>query len=533
MVGLSSTRRCIWPTKREAKRRITLLCFEASIFLYLALLRLIQFMYKKLFSLEWKAFLRSASFTQNLVVKIIMLLFAMLMASLFLLSGIGFYFIVSKEYGLDPVQVANQYLVYYLFADLLSRYFLQKNPAMLVRPFINLPIPRKILINFTLGKTMYSIFNLVHLFFLVPFTIILLLQQYPPLQVLAWFCAVMALVYCNNFLNILVNKKDSVFYTALAVVVVLGGLQIYGYFDITQYSGVMFQQMYNQVYWAAVPVLLLVLLYRLCFSFFAKNIYLDAGLANVVKRGSTEHYTWLDRFGSLGTFLKNDIRLIRRNKRSKTAVLTSVMFLLYGLLFFTGVSETYEGPVWRIFASIFVTGGFLFTFGQFVPSWDSSYYPLMMSQNIRYREYLSAKWWLIVIATIASTILASFYLYFGVDVYLAIVAGAIYNIGVNAHIVLWGGAYIKTPIDLASAKNAFGDKQAFNAKTLLLSLPKLLLPLLVFALGNYLFNVRVGYAFVIGAGIIGFGFRNRVFSQIEKVYKREKYLTINAYKQKN
>src|SRR5690606_11556841 len=104
-------------------------------------------------------------------------------------------------------------------------------------------------------------------------------------------------------------------------------------------------------------------------------------------------------------------------------------------------------------------------------------------------------------------------------------------IGVNAHIVLWGGAYIKTPIDLASAKNASGDKQAFNAKTLLLSLPKLLLPLLVFALGNYLFNIRVGYAFLIGAGIIGFGFRDMLFRQIEKIYKREKNLAIHAYKQ--
>jgi hypothetical protein len=490
-------------------------------------------MYKRLIALEWKAFLRSASFTQNLVLKIFTLLFALMTAAVFLFMGLGFYYITKREAGLDPVVLANQYLIYYLFVDLLSKYFLQKNPAMLIKPFMNLPIPRKVLINFTLGKTMYSMFNLVHLFFLVPFTIILLSEQYPWAQVLGWFCAVMALVYCNNFLNILINKKDSVFYVALAAVALLGGLQLYGYFDITQYTGYLFQQMYQQVYWALVPILLLVVLYRLCAAFFARNIYLDAGLANVVKRGSTEQYTWLDRFGSLGTFLKNDIRLIRRNKRSKTAVLTSVMFLFYGLLFFTGAVETYEGPVWKIFAGIFVTGGFLFTFGQFVPSWDSSYYPLMMSQNIRYREYLKAKWWLIVIATIASTVLASFYLYFGVDVYLAIVAGAIYNIGVNAHIVLWGGAYIKTPIDLASAKNAFGDKQAFNAKTLLLSLPKLLLPLLVFALGNYLFNIRVGYAFVIGAGIIGFGFRDMVFSQIEKIYKREKYLTINAYKQKN
>jgi hypothetical protein len=51
----------------------------------------------------------------------------------------------------------------------------------------------------------------------------------------------------------------------------------------------------------------------------------------------------------------------------------------------------------------------------------------MMTQNIHYKGYLSSKWWLMVIATIVTTTIASFYLYFGMQVYLTIV-GAIYNI---------------------------------------------------------------------------------------------------------
>src|SRR5690606_35563595 len=210
----------------------------------------------------------------------------------------------------------------------------------------------------------------------------------------------------------------------------------------------------------------------------------------------TENYSWLNQFGTLGTFLKNDIKLIKRNKRSRTTVLMSVLFIFYGLLFFTGAIEAYDGPLWRIFAAIFVTGGFLFTFGQFVPSWDSAYYPLMMSQNIQYREYLNSKWCLIVIATIITTILSTFYLYFGLEIYLAILVGAVYNIGVNAHLVLWGGAYIRTPIDFNQNKNVFGNKQAFNMKSLLLTVPKLILPMLLYGIGHYLFNPNVGYAIV-------------------------------------
>jgi len=154
-----------------------------------------------------------------------------------------------------------------------------------------------------------------------------------------------------------------------------------------------------------------------------------------------------------------------------------------------------------------------------------------MSQNIQYREYLTSKWYLIIIATLISTFLAAFYLYFGWDVYLAIVVGAIYNIGVNSYLVLWGGAYIKTPIDLTSNKKAFGDKQAFNVKTMILTIPKLLLPLLVYAAGHYLINPTAGYLAVALSGVIGFAFKDVVFKKIEKIYKKEKYKTLLAYKQ--
>jgi hypothetical protein len=211
----------------------------------------------------------------------------------------------------------------------------------------------------------------------------------------------------------------------------------------------------------------------------------------------------------------------------------SVVFIFYGLLFFTNSIEAYNNPAMHVFAGIFVSGGFLFTFGQFVPSWDSAYYQLMMSQNIPYREYIKSKWWLMVIGTVVSTILASFYLYFGWHIYLLIVVGAIFNIGVNSHLVMLGGAFVKTPIDLSSSKQAFGNKQAFNMKTMLISLPKLLLPMALYAAGYYIFSPEVGLLFVAGAGVLGFAFRNKVFTMIEKIYKTEKYATISAYKQTN
>ncbi len=460
-----------------------------------------------------------------------MVLAALYFILIFTGLGIGLFYILRKQ-EMEPLETVNRFIIFYLLLDLVFRYFLQKMPIMNIRPFLVQNISRKSIVGYSLGKTMVSIFNVLHLFFLLPFSIVLIIEGYDPLGAVAWFLGILSLIYLNNFLNILSNNRSFVLYTVALILVALALFTYYGFIDITQYTQPLFDALYNTPWVVIVPVLLLLITAGLTFSFFLKNLYLDAGLKVKEKDAQTEHYTWLNRYGVLGTFIKNDIKLIKRNKRSRTTILMSVLFIFYGLLFFTGAIEAYEGPVWRIFAGIFVTGGFIFTFGQFVPSWDSSYYPLMMSQNIQYREYLNSKWWLMVITTIVTTMIASFYLYFGWEVYLAILVGAVYNIGVNAHLVLLGGAYIRTPIDLTQNKNVMGNKQAFNSKTLLLTLPKLILPLGLYALGHYLFEPNAGYLMVAGAGVIGFAFKNKVFVLIERIYKTEKYKTIAAYSQK-
>ncbi|TBX71252.1 hypothetical protein EZL74_01730 [Flavobacterium silvisoli] len=488
-------------------------------------------MFKHFIRLEWKSFLRSASFGTNLVLKIIMGLAALYFIACFAILGTAVYFIL-KEEGLEPLSTVNTYLIYYLVGDLVIRFFLQKMPVTNIKPLLTLPIKRNTIVHYSLGKTSISFFNIIHAFFFLPFTVVLLMHDYG-FQAVLWHLGMMALIFTNNFINVLLNNKNSVFYPMLIAVVSLGLAQYYHLFTITDYTQPFFQSFYNTNYGFAAPLLLGILVYYFSFAYFKSNLNLDTGLAKKSAEAKTEDYTWLNQFGTLGTFLKNDIKLLRRNKRSRTTVIMSFLFIFYGLLFFTNSIEAYQNPMMQVFAGIFVSGGFLFTFGQFVPSWDSAYYQLMMSQNISYRQYLTSKWWLMVIGTVIATIIASFYLYFGWQTYMLIVVGAIYNIGVNSHLVMLGGAYVKTPIDLTMANKAFGDKQAFNIKTMLISLPKLLVPMLLYALGYYVHSANLGFLLVALAGVLGFALRDKVFTKIEKIYKTEKYATIAAYKQKN
>lgn len=487
-------------------------------------------MIKQFLNLEWKAFFRSASFQVNVFLKILMGLGALYFIFVFAALGIGLFFGL-KKMELEPLETVNKFLIYYIVLDLVLRYFFQKMPVINIKPMLLMPFKKSKIVNFALGKTALSFFNLIHAFFFIPFSIVLLIQDYSLLGIIGWHLGIIGLIYINNFINVFLNDETVLVAILGGVFVTLGGLQYYGYFDVTEYTKLFFQGLYETPWMAILPIIAVVGVVFYAFNYFRKRLYLDAGLSKKTKAATTENMEWLDRFGKLATFLKNDLKLILRNKRSKTTVFMSVLFLFYGLLFFGNAIEVYDGPFWRMFAAVFVTGGFLFSFGQFVPSWDSAYYPLMMTQNIRYKEYLRSKWLLVVIATGISTILCIPYLYFGWEVLAAIVVGAIFNMGVNAHLVLLGGAYIKTPIDLTSGKKAFGDKSAFNIKTLLISLPKMLGPMALYAIGHFTLGPASGFAIVAIAGFAGFAFRDKVFNMIIKIYKKEKYKTLQAYKQ--
>jgi hypothetical protein len=489
-------------------------------------------MFLRLLHLQWKSYLRSAAFTSGVITSVFYLFGMLYFIGIFTFLGNISFEILDEEVGVEPLTFVNQYMIYGTSFWVVWRYFIQKMPVLNIKALLILPIKGNSIVHYALGRTVFSFFNISNAFFFIPFSIALVDNGYPFSQVLSWHLAIVAIVFCTNYLNILINDRNDVFYGVALILVLFAVFQRYNIFDITTYTGPIFDSFYDDPIYALIPWLMLLLLYRSTFTHFKLRMYLDAGLQVVKKDAQEIRLGWLNRFGRTAIFVKNDIKLILRNKRSKMTLWISLYFFFCGLIFFTDSSGgLYDDPVWKIFAGIFVTGGFLFTFGQYVPSWDSAYYPLMMSQNIVYREYLNAKWSMITIATLFSTLMGTFYLLFGWDVYAAILTGAIYNIGINGYLVLLSGAYIKTPIDLTSTKKPFGDKQAFNAKTLLLTLPKIFLPMILYFLGSLFGGEWVGYMTVAFTGILGYFLKNKVFDLIETLYKTEKYKTLKAYKQ--
>lgn len=115
-------------------------------------------------SLEWKSFIRAASFQTNLAMKILMGFGALYFMAVFLGLGVGVFFIIEDMELGDPFEVVNRYMIYYLAFDMLFRYSLQKMPVTNIKPFLYVPLTKNQVVRFSLLKTVVSFFNWSHAF---------------------------------------------------------------------------------------------------------------------------------------------------------------------------------------------------------------------------------------------------------------------------------------------------------------------------------------------------------------------------------
>jgi len=312
----------------------------------------------------------------------------------------------------------------------------------------------------------------------------------------------------------------------IGLLVTLVGLQNFEIVDVVSLGGQFFDAIYATPLYCLISVFLVAALYRLNFKQLRNQVYLDEAIASKVEEAKSVDLSWTDRLGDVAPFIKNDIRLIWRNKRTKTVFLMSFLLLLYGLIFFT--SDVYKDmkPL-LMFASLFITGGFTLNYGQFIPAWDSAHYKMLMSQSFRYRKFLESKWVLMVSMTSILYLLSFPYLYFGVDIFLMITAGAIFNIGFNSLFLLYAGSFNRKRIDLT--KSAFGNTQGTSATQFLVIIPLMLFPMLLFWGFDAFVGYNSGFIAVASVGVLAFVFKNTLMNFIEKKYIKDKYAMINAF----
>lgn len=492
-------------------------------------------MIKHFLNLEWKQYFRSSYWQKSLALNILLVFLALYFVVMFLGLGFGLLFILKKAYpDQDSFVIANGFLFYWLMIDLMMRFFLQKLPVMSVKPLLTLPIKRSTIVHFVLGKSALSFFNFLPLFAIIPFSIMLIRDGYETAQILPWMFALIVVVLVINFLNFIIealsSKTDLPFLPILATVGGLYGLEYFDIVSMTSLVGDAFIGISNNPVFIIVPLVLLAISYAFNFKILREKLFLDSGLKSKVTEVKAADLSWTNRFGDIAPFMQLDLKLIWRNKRTKSSAFLMLIGLLYGLFFYT--QPIYRDSLYAAsFVGIFSTGIFLISFGQFIPAWDSGYYKMLMSQNIKYEQYLRSKFVLMVLSVVIMFVLGIPYVYFGWKILVMHFAAAIYNIGVNSHIMLYGGSFNRKKIDL-NQRAAF-NYQGTGAVQWIIGLPIMLIPLVLFTIGNIFIGFEAGVAILIIIGVAGIVLHKKLMKTITQRYLDSKYKMIDAFSQDN
>jgi hypothetical protein len=449
---------------------------------------------------QLKEAIRSTVFQKNLVINILVGLFAFYLIINLLVAG----FIIDRIMGeffpdTDPVKAFNGLLLYYFGLDLFSRFFLQKIPVLSIQPYLHLPVKRTRIIHFLLLKSVFKLFNVLPLFIFIPFS---LKVMGGTVEAASWLAGIVFIILANNYLITYVKRHLSdhpLTAGAFAVMFALFiSLDVNDIFGLSEVSAYLFGLLIDFPVTVLVNLAILLVLYQLNFVILKMNLQLDIMEADNRSRDALLNFSFLSRFGQIGELIMVELKLILRHKRPKSVALFSVLFLFYGLIFYQG-PFLQDSNFMLIFVGIVVTGAFMISYGQFSYSWESSYFDGILSHRISLENYIRSKVWIYIIAVSICYVLTLPYALMGTKIALVNTSAFLFNAGINSFMILLITSY--RPKRLELNKGSAFNFQGVGIAQYILSIPIFLLPMCIYVPFAIAGMSQAGIIFI---GLIGF-----------------------------
>jgi len=479
---------------------------------------------------QWLHFRRAPSFEKELGVNIflgILALFtlATLMSLAFLLPKL---LTESLEIS-NPIVFINSILVYYFLGELFMRYFLQKVPVLDIEPYLNLPITRNRITSFLLGKSLISIYNIISLLLITPFAVKLVFPTYGYAGTIAWTASVFFISMSLHFFNILFKKRleDMPWVWAVILLFATTNYLLKSYFGIDMLSpiGGLINSIAEIPILAFVPLSSLLLLGYFSYKLFNENLYLEELADTSTSNGNeySDRLKFLDNGELSRSLVLQEVKLIIRHKRTKSILILSLLMVGYGFVIF-GNGKYVESPSIYLLMGVLMSGIFSINYAQFLWSWNTNQMDYFFTRPISLNVWLKSRYQLLVFSTFISTLFVLPYSYFGWDIFLVILAGMCYNIGINIPMIMRLAMWGAKPIDLN--KGSLMNYQGTGAAQWVMALPMLICPYLFYLPVYLLFGHTVGFAAVAIAGIIGYSFRDLLINQLVRKLSSLKYKLI-------
>lgn len=376
---------------------------------------------------------RHPMYEKNKFGKFWMYLMAIFWAGYLVFFGTVLAFAFESE-SVEAYHIMNSALIFILLLDFLIRFPFQKTPTQEVKPYLLLPVRRKRLLDFLLIRSGLSGFNLIWLFFFVPFAILTITRFYGIWGVLTYCIGIWLLMILNNywFLLCLTLINERIWWILLPVLVyggIAAGLFIPENSILFDWSVDLGEGFITGNLLAFIGTFLAIgLLWLINRGVMNRLVYDEINKVEDTKVKHVSEYKFLDRYGEIGEYMRLELKMMLRNKVCKTSLRTVflVVILFSCILSF---SEIYDGTGMKNFIMVynFVIFGLLFLSN--IMSYEGNYIDGLMSRKESIYTLLRAKYILYSIAILIPLILMIPAMATGKLSVLSCIAWAVFSVG--------------------------------------------------------------------------------------------------------
>jgi hypothetical protein len=181
-----------------------------------------------------------------------------------------------------------------------------------------------------------------------------------------------------------------------------------------------------------------------------------------------------------------------------------------------------------LFFGIACTGMFMANYGQYAFSWQGDHFDFTLAQPTSLRSYVESKGILLVIMTVAWFLLTVPFVYFGWEILVINLAGALYNVGVNTFVVMNMAMLYTTKLTLR--RGGALNYEGAGAAQWLMGIPFLFGPIMIYVPFNQMGHKELGIAAVGLVGLIGIILYKKLMDLTYKRFLDRRYLIASSFR---
>lgn len=335
---------------------------------------------------------RSPAFEQNQWAKLLLYLGA----GLFIVYLILYGGIIGASADGEPATIIS-FMIIILPIDFFLRFIVQTTPAMMVKPYILLPISRYTAIECFLISSHFSGYNLLWLGMFIPYSFIVLCAGG------GFWMTLLILIICE--LLIMLNSQIYLFFRTLInrnVLWIIPAILLYAlpftplFFNLSENT---FEKILDTIKtvgesWWLAPLVLLILVGMFFVNRHFQFKYVYEEISNKTEKAlkKVSQFKFFNRFGIVGEYLKIELKANLRCKTMKQRCIMSLSLVIMFSLLITYTS-IYDNAMMLNFWCLYCFAIYSMTALIKIMGQEGNYIDLLMTQRENILALLKAKFW--------------------------------------------------------------------------------------------------------------------------------------------